>query len=256
MGASLAVKPYLRRRAAARGGAPVETFAMKTLATLPLAARQKAMLLQVGDERILVGVTAESVTFLTAIGKSQGAGASGYARAVAAPALASAVGNDPRFERLLAERAAPAGEVTLRQPAAPANRPAPWDQPPVLKAMEGNDVESLSPRRTQPAAAPTTAANADAPARDAAQAQAPRRRVPSPHGAPVKAPKKVSGDPEADVAAAPRPASRINVAVGEDGIKDLSPRTKAKTKEPAASGQSIDDVTRLIREKLKTLRTI
>ena len=45
---------------------------MKTMATLPLAARQKVSLIQVGDERILIGVTPEAVTFLTTIGAAAG----------------------------------------------------------------------------------------------------------------------------------------------------------------------------------------
>ena len=204
LGLTWFLRPMLRRKAQAKGLIAEAGIAMKTLASLPLASRQKVQLIQVGDEKILIGVTPENVTFLTAIGRHQAAMAS-------VPAFAQ----PNNFARMLTER--PAAD----------KRPIP---PPVLKNVEGNDPETLAATRV-----PSTPA---APTALAAAAQA------------TTAPK----------------GQRINVSVGEDGIKSVSAplNTKApkpKTTDTASEGgeggqKAIDDVTRMIREKLKTLRTI
>ena len=62
----------------------------------------------------------------------------------------------------------------------------------------------------------------------------------------------------------PTVGSRINVAISEDGIQPIdntstkkpSPRPAAKAESQAAPQEAIDDVTRMIREKLKSLRSI
>jgi flagellar biogenesis protein FliO len=61
-------RPIFRRRARAAAALGGETATdMRTISTLPLAARQKLSLVQVGDRKILLGVTPENISFLTAI---------------------------------------------------------------------------------------------------------------------------------------------------------------------------------------------
>lgn len=200
LGLTWLLRPYLRKKAAAKGLVSEPAFGMKTLASLPLAARQKISLIQVGDEKILLGVTPDNVTFLTAIGKSQPAQAP---QAFAAP---------QSFTRMLETRAE---SLEMRQA-------------PVLKKLPGNDPETLG---------------------------APKAETPT--KAPVQEPVKAS-EPKAKLQ-----GGRINLSVGEDGVKQVptGKRSKDSAKSPASEdsgdGQkAIDDVTRMIREKLKTLRTI
>lgn len=195
-------RPYMKRRAAAARGETEPQISMRTIASLPLAARQKVSLIQVGDEKILIGVTPEAVTFLTAIGKSA-------PQAAPAPAPFANMTRSLPFARALEDNS-PAVDL----------KPAP-----VLKNIEGNDEESLRAAYSRPA-------------------------TPSPEGRPVAKPAK----------ARPAPSGRINLSVGEDGVKSLVSRTATRTKSNDGEGEdsqkAIDDVTRLIREKLKTLRTI
>jgi len=232
--ASWLARPYIQRRRATgqdqESGAPIT---MKTLSTLALASRQKISLIQVGDEKILIGVTPDAVTFLTAIGKTAPARmASGFAELTAQPA--------PNFSRLLTERPAPAMDLKSA---------------PVLKKMPGNDPESLrdSPSRPLPTRPIPGRDGAARPPSSAAKPAPSTKPMPSSQGAQPK-PKRPAG-------------TRINVTVGEDGVQDLgaaAPRARQAATEGKPAGaplavdgqKAIDDVTRLIREKLKTLRTI
>lgn len=205
---ALAVKPYLRHRRAKIAGFEEQPLTMKTLATLPLAARQKVSVIQVGDEKILIGVTPENVTFLTTIGKSQP-----QQQFVSAPLPARV---PPTFSKMLADGATQ-GEVELRPRAQiPASKPAPAPAP---------KVQAQLPEETRPA---------------------PKR--PRAEGASGK-------------------GSKINIAVGDDGVQDLGRPTPppparkvpvAKPAAPAPAGEqaAIDDVTKMIREKLRSLRSI
>lgn len=188
LGLTWIAKPYLRRKAAAKGLVQDAGITMKSLASLPMGARQKIQLVQVGNQQILLGVGPDNVTFLTTIG------ASGAPTTFAAAPAPQAIPQS--FTRMLEGRE---GAVDLKQA-------------PVLKKIPGNDPETL--------AAPKTPI-------------APERKVET---------AKISG-------------GRINVSVGEDGVKNLGRKTAAKSDE--GDGQkAIDDVTRMIREKLKNLRTI
>jgi len=222
-------KPYLKRRGMLKGDLTgQDMLTMKTIATLALAPRQKISLIQVGNERLLIGISPDQITFLSAIAPS----APTYQNRTQAQTLAaqnkSTPELPPEFNKLLS------ASDTLEM------RPAP-----VLKNLPGNDRESLAPPPKRPMARPTT---------------------PSPQGTPVSTKK------------APVSGQRINIGVGENGIEDRGPTRQAarvaearvqapapahSTKRPpealspAEGGQkAIDDVTRLIREKLKNLRTI
>lgn len=188
LGLTFLFKPYLRRKAAAKGLASDAIVTMKTLATLPLAARQKIQLIQVGNQQILIGVGPDNITFLTTISGSN-----------PSPMPIAAVPPQQSFSRLLTERS----EALEMRPT------------PVLKKIPGNDAETLS---------------------------APSAGVPQ---------TKLAG-------------GRISVSVGEDGVKQVplstpsrrSLKETAKTQDEGEGQKAIDDVTRMIREKLKTLRTI
>jgi flagellar biogenesis protein FliO len=190
---SFAMRSTLRRRTRAlTGEQPID---MKMLASLPLASRQKLSLVQVGDERILIGVTPENVTFIANLSKQ------------AAPAA---------FGKILAQAeqlAAPAREPRTL-PMAPAPRPK-------LKDLPGNDEESL---REPPAPRPAAPA-------PAAAAPAPATKKPAPQ--------------------------RVNIAVGDDGPKEVAAvkRSRPADNKPA-SRESVDDVTKMIRDKLRQLKSI
>ena len=229
---SWSLKPYLRKRRLARGDGEAAPLCMRTLATLPLASRQKVSLIQVGDEKILIGVTPDSVTFLTAIGRSehQNAAVRPAPQPAAIPAPHAAPAQLPgAFSRMLEART----NTVDMHPA------------PVLKNLEGNDEASLNeaPRRRPQPIRP--------PAREKAST---RHQIRESDEQPKVAPERRGV------------AQRINIAVGEDGVRNLRPgRESAPRRQPEAPANertnegghtAVDDVTRLIREKLKTLRTI
>jgi flagellar biogenesis protein FliO len=197
----------MRRRAVAASGGE-EPISMKMLGSLALASRQKLSLIQVGDEKILIGVGPDSVTFIANVGRGEGR-VQRLTEATLAKAIPQAQPRLAAFESVLAREAA-----------------APLEQAPKLKKIPGNDEASL---RDEPEAAPPVKKPEPAPRREA-----PKRPAPS----------------------------RVNVAVGEDGVQDLrtanataGARPKDDSAKPA-SRESVDDVTKLIREKLRQLKTI
>ncbi len=196
---ALMAKPYLRRRAAKAAGTTEQQVSMKTLANLPLAARQRLQLIQIGDERILIGVSPDSINYITTVGK-QAYGAQAF--------------QVPRTFGKLIEDAHAAEAIEMRQR-------------PMLKNLEGNDEASL---------------------RQAAQA--PAAKMPPPRQKLERTEKFAAPAPPPAMKARPTRAQRVNIAVGEDGVRDLN--RSADNQDP----KGIDDVTRLIREKLKSLRTI
>ena len=64
-GLLLVAKPFLRRTIKQVEAESV--VSMKTLSSMPLAAKQKLSLVQVGNQKLLLGVTPENISFLTAI---------------------------------------------------------------------------------------------------------------------------------------------------------------------------------------------
>ena len=129
-----------------------------------------------------------------------------------------------------------------------------------LIADKGADFASVL------AASPDTLSLERAPAPQPAKPKAQRQpttttatNVPPARTAPVKT---VRQAPEQS--ARPVSGTRINVTVGEDGVKSVTPPIGTKREiakntnanERPATQESIDDVTKMIREKLKTLRSI
>ena len=188
------MKPLMKRRRAKIGGESV--IDMKMLASLALAPRQKLSVIQVGDEKILIGITPENVSFISVIG------------AKAAPAMMAPSAMPRSFSGLLA-----------------AGREEPPVAAPKLKDIPGNDVESLREDVLAAPAAPAKKGRPDvvAPKPVARAATAPQPTAPAPQK---------------------RATSRLNIAVGDDGAKRLDDRAPAK---------AIDDVTRMIREKLRNI---
>ncbi len=167
------LQPRLRK--SLRGeSAPEPTLALKSLATLPLAPKQRLMLVQVGHEQILLAVSPDSVNYITTVN----------------------------------------GQERSRVPqAAHVAMPAPSAFTSQISASES----TLELRRSP---GPAT--------------ERPQRAAPQP----VKAQKI---------------RKSINVAIGDDGITPVSP---SKTQKRTDQDQSINDITRLIREKLKNLPAI
>jgi flagellar biogenesis protein FliO len=64
-------RPIFRRRIRAAAALNEAVTDMRTISTLPLAARQKLSLVQIGDRKILLGVTPENISFLTSIDPPQ-----------------------------------------------------------------------------------------------------------------------------------------------------------------------------------------
>lgn len=206
---TFACRSVIRRRV--RSALGQETVDMKMIANLPLAARQKLSLVQVGDERILVGVTPEHVSFIANLSKSQ-----------------HAVG----FGKILSHTEIE-GVTTQEKPILPM-APAPR---PKLKEIPGNDELSLS-EVIVPREPPAT------------KMVAPRPPV-SPRD-----------DSKRGV------TNRVNIAVGDDGAREVnpvkkqvnSPRKKASSAQvddnKPASQEAVDDVTKMIRDKLRQLKSI
>ena len=205
LGLALMAKPYMRRRAAKMAGTTEQQVSMKTLANLPLAARQRLQLIQIGDERILIGVSPDSINYITTVGK----------QAYGAQALQM-----PRTFGKLIEDAQAAEAIEMRQTR------------PMLKNLEGNDEASLRQPAQPPAKLPPPKQKMEQKVERAERPERAERLI-----APAQRPR-------------PARAQRVNIAVGEDGVRDLN--RQSSDDDP----KGIDDVTRLIREKLKTLRTI
>lgn len=207
LGLTWLFRPYLRRKAAAKGLVTEAAVSMKTLATMSIASRQKVQLIQVGNQQILLGVGPDSVTFLTNI-------AGAPQPLVPVPTAAQ----QQSFTRMLAERSA---ELEMKQA-------------PVLKKIPGNDPESLSQPKTAPAKA------AEKPKQARVRTELPAESA------------QDLANEEAATPKAKTTGNRIAISVGEDGVKNH----KLPKKDDGEGQKAIDDVTRMIREKLKTLRTI
>ena len=200
-------KPFLKRRAGATGDFNLEPpVTIKTLASLNLASRQKVSLLQVGGEKILIGITPENVSFLTTIGATQNPGPTTKAIGVmpTRAAQAAITGASQDFSTVLAN----SEDTIAMQPTPQPRRPLP--KPPTAKAP----AAETAPNTTRTAI---------------------KSKVPV--------------------------ANRINIAIDEDGIKNVGANRAPVKQEISATdnpaGQAaIDDVTRMIREKLKTLRSL
>jgi flagellar protein FliO/FliZ len=220
------VKPYLRKRGQTLGNEPI--ISMKTLASLPLAAKQKVSLIQVGDQQILLGVTPENVTFITTI-------KNGVNTASVKATQSLLQGNS--FAKLLAEPEAESFEM----------RPSPFNQ----VSRSNNPERPVENQETKRPFKPTK------PQTDLPQKQ---RLQTKPTTAPITAAAVASAKAAQEARTSiTRPSSnRIAVSIGDDGITDhRKPNaTTAAANEHADGQKAIDDVTKMIREKLKNLRSI
>jgi hypothetical protein len=190
---------------------------------MPLSPRQKLMVVQIGNERVLLGVSADSISFLTNLNQN-----AQPAFAMPAPQIASAA-------KVLSNIAARNFSDTLNEESTVEMRPRP-----VLKNIEGNDPASLA------AQAPTIS---ETPAPRTPVARATRKSPAA--AAPVAAPQPERNE---------RPGSRLNIRIDDNGATKMTaaPAKPASrpAKEPEHKKQAIDDITSIIREKLNTLRTI
>jgi flagellar protein FliO/FliZ len=233
------VRPYLRKRAQALGAEPM--ISMKTLASLPLAAKQKVSLIQVGDERILIGVTPENVTFITTIKNERAGGRS----SPVGNQIAQQLGQGGSFAKFLSEPEVDAFEM---KPLPFNSQPQPAQQPQQSGSAPAPERRTAAPTPQQPVK--TRQAIPPQPVQAARKAL-----VQNPVGAHVAAATEA-----APRAPARHPQSRIAISIGEDGITDHRSAQRPRPSTPAADEQggqkAIEDVTKMIREKLKNLRTI
>lgn len=177
LGIMIALKSW--RRVASKTVPPGTDFSVKTLATHVLGPKQKITVVQVGSEQILLGVSQDSINFLTSLRPQTET--AGLARMSVDPA--------PYQQTLTPTPKRPAlreGAEPLARPTAPQNRAEP---------------------------------------RPSASADRAERRA--------------------------EPGSSIRYGVGDEGIKNFKGR--GATAAPANDDSSLEDVTRLIRKKLKDL---
>lgn len=67
----IGIKTWRRMMTKKWPGAPVEDYSLKTLATHAVGPKQKLTVVQVGQEQILIGVSPDSINFLTSLKKGQ-----------------------------------------------------------------------------------------------------------------------------------------------------------------------------------------
>ena len=200
-------------------------IALKTLATMPLAPRQKVSVIQVGHEKILLGVTADSITFLTTLSaQDQNRTSAPKLTPTAAPQLPHSVSSTDQLSAPVRRKNNPSTPTRgFSDIVHDADQTLSLKSAPRLKQIPGNDEETL-----RNSVSPERSPKIDLPS------QKSQDSMPTTKG------------------------HRINIGVGEEGIKQM-PRTREPKKAAIASTpnqETIDDVTRLIREKLKNLKTI
>ncbi len=219
---AIGLKPYLRKRQSLLQKSD-QSLAIKTLASLPLAARQKVSVIQVGNERILLGLTPDAITFLTVL-ESTGAGAV-TARDAGVPMAQLPSSQTRKLESLQTkerDRSIPRETKDFSDLMHGEGPTVGLKEAPRLKKMTGNDEVTLGENQLRSKG--------------------------------LDLPTKTRNDSAASL---PQRGGRINISVGDEGIKKVTrtqPSPTKKTQPPAQ--EAIDDVTRLIREKLKNLKSI
>lgn len=218
-------KPYLRkrRRKKTTDGAEPQSLNFETLATMPLSPRQKLMVVQIGNERVLLGVSADSISFLTNLNQN-----AQPAFAMPAPQISSAA-------KVLSNIASRNFSDTLNDDSTVEMRPRP-----VLKNIEGNDPGSLAAHASAISEEPAARTTVTKPARHT----------------PVSDTQPSAPRPDRNE----RPGSRLNIRIDDNGATKVTAKPAKPAgrppKEPEQKKQAIDDITTIIREKLNTLRTI
>lgn len=197
---------------------------LKTLASMALAPRQKVSVIQVGNEKILLGLTPDSITFLTSLSQDQNKPVTARASHQSLPQLPVDPAPKQENQRISNQRPkALTGTLGFSEMMGDMEDSPSQKELPRLKKLAGNDEATLRPRQEQ--------------------LPAPKLDMTTPKGLREKS--RATGN-------------QINIAVGEDGIKEMPRRKPATTPKNSASPpqETIDDVTRLIREKLKNFKSI
>lgn len=185
------LRPYLARR---RKGSYEEAVQMRMLASLPLAAKQKLALVQVGNEHILVAVGPENINLITTLRQNPVIGNRSFG-----DMLEESESPVARAPKTLEMRQSPVASLESA-PEAPLVKPV--RAPIVRGTSKVFDDQDMPP-------APKTA-------------QAPRKKT-----------------------------GRLNVAIGDDGVRDMS----AETPMPRNGAENaIKDLTRQIRDRLKEIQ--
>lgn len=197
---------------------------LKTLASMALAPRQKISVIQVGNEKILLGLTPDSITFLTSLSQDQNKNLTARALHQSLPHLPVDPAPKQKNQRISNQRPkALNGSVGFSEIIGDMGDSPSQKELPRLKKLAGNDEATLRTRQDQ--------------------LPAPKLDMTTPKGLREKS--RTTGN-------------QINIAVGEDGIKEMPRRKPVTTSKNSASPpqETIDDVTRLIREKLKNFKSI
>ncbi len=212
-------KPWLKKRKKLTDKNNNPILAFETVATMPLNPRQKLMVIQVGNDRILLSVGADSINFLTNLSNGEQAHSQISAQA---SKVVQALGTRKFEDTLLSNDSV---DLVPR---------------PQLKNIEGNDVASLSqaPRRTM---SELTQAKSSA---SKAFSEEVEIDVEESIQANLKRPARNT-----------QPGSRLNIRIDDSGATKLATKSAAK-KPPEEKKQAIDDITSIIRAKLNSLRTI
>ncbi len=221
---SIGIRTTLRRKTSALKNMDTGVT-LKTLASMALAPRQKVSVIQVGNEKILLGLTPDSITFLTSLSQDQSRPVPARSTHHSAPQLPS----DPVVFKTEGEKF-------------PNQKPTGLSRTGGFSALVRDDKETLK------------------------QIESPRlKKIPGNDEATLRT-RKVQSDVSKIDLTAPKPfgqkmaprGNQINISIGEDGVKDVSRRNGLTTQSNQGSPpqETIDDVTRLIREKLKNFKTI
>lgn len=197
---------------------------LKTLASMALAPRQKVSVIQVGNEKILLGLTPDSITFLTSLSQDQNKSVTARTSHQSLPQLTMDPVPKQENQRTSNQRPrALTGTVGFSEMISDLGDTSIQKELPRLKKLAGNDEATLRTRGE----------------RD------------HPPKLEMTAPKNLREKPRST-------GNQINIAVGEEGIKEMPRRKPVITTPNSVSPpqETIDDVTRLIREKLKNFKSI
>lgn len=203
LGVLWSLKPYLRRKRQKAFG-DEQPIDMRALDSMVVGAKQKLSLIQIGDEKILIGISPDNISFLTKVDQNPKPYYGADTMYNSQKAL-----EKPSFANFLMNRPDKEEDKQDVQPPVSRKRPIPKSSKPPMKAQEAQAKK-----------------DAPAPKRSGAKSQ------------------------------------RINIAVGDDGPVNIG-RDESQSSKAARSPsrgpenqKAIDDVTHLIREKLKNFKSI
>ena len=193
---------------------------MKTISSMSLAAKQRLTLVQVGNEQILLAISPDNVSYITTINKNSTSN--------------QLSGGGGPHHGSIQERIATTQPIKLDHFTTQ-----------LLNPENDGAVELRRPQFNSSARQTLPVANAK----------------PTPRQQPKVTGNRIAINPQA----LQKPAQRksINIAIGDEGIKrvgatqkEIIPRTARNSRDPLVGERPLDDITRLIREKLKNLPAI